>query len=84
MALEREIATYRTKLREPAATSEGKFVVISGEEVAALADSLEEALRIGYTRFEPGSFLVKEVYYPEPVLYFTRDLPGLRAQSLRG
>jgi hypothetical protein len=74
MALEREIATYRARLRELAAIAEGKFVVISGEEVVAFADTLGEALEIGHDRFEPGSFLVKEVYYPERVLFFTRDL----------
>ena len=81
MALEREMATYRSKLRELAATSEGKYVVISGENVAALADSLEEGLAIGYGRFEPGSFLVKQIFYPEQVLYFTRDLGKRRASK---
>lgn len=74
MALEREIATYRAKLHELAATSEGKFVAIHGEEVAGLADDLHGALEIGYGRFEPGTFLVKQILDPEPILYFTRDL----------
>ena len=74
MALEREKATYRAKLSELAATSEGKFVVIHGEDVAALADSLEDALAIGHDRFGPGPFLVKKILDPEPILYFTRDL----------
>ena len=74
MALEREIATYRAKLSELAATSEGKFVVIHGDEVAAIAESLEDALAIGYGRFERGTFLVKKILDPEPILYFTRDL----------
>ena len=74
MALEREKATYWSKLPELAATSEGKYVVIHGEEVAGLAESYEDALRMGYGRFGPGGFLVKHILRAEPILFFTRDL----------
>ena len=72
MALEREDATYQAKLPELLATSEGKFVVIHGEEVA-LADSFDQALEIGFDRYEPGEFLVKRILEAEPILYFSRD-----------
>ena len=73
MALERGSETYWTKLPELLATSEGKFVVIHGEDVARLGENFDQALEIGFDRFEPGEFLVKQVLRAEPIYYFSRD-----------
>lgn len=75
MALEREKAAYWAKLDELLTTSEGRFVVISGDAVAGIADTYDEALGVGYDRFGPGPFLVKKVARAEPIHYFSRDLP---------
>jgi hypothetical protein len=73
MALERESETYWAKLPELLATGEGKFVVIHGEDVVAMVENFDQALEIGFDRFEPGEFLVKQVLHAEPILYFSRD-----------
>ena len=85
MALERESATYWAKLPELLGTAEGKFVVIHGEDVAAMAENFDQALEIGFDRFEPGEFLVKQVLRAEPILYFSWDFrgcPDLKARSI--
>jgi hypothetical protein len=74
MELERETATYWAKLPELAETSERKFVVIHGDEIAGIVDTYRDALALGYDRFEPGEFMVKQILRAEPILYFTRDL----------
>lgn len=74
MALEREVAVYHENLAELLA-SEGKFVVIRGEEILPSAfDDYEAALRAGFDRFGPVPFLIKQISRTEPVLYFNRDL----------
>lgn len=74
MALEHEMAVYRTNLME-LVQHEGKYVVIKGDEILPdVYAGYEEALAAGYGRFGPVPFLVKQVHKTEPVLYFTRDL----------
>jgi hypothetical protein len=73
MALERELATYRRKLPELLA-NEGKFVVIHGEDVIGIVDTLDEALRLGYDRFINEPFMARPIRRTEPVLFSSRAL----------
>ena len=74
MALEREKATYWSKLPEFVRSAEGRYVVIHGEEVAGFEDTYEKALDLGYDRYGLNGFLVHKVASVEPVHYFSRDL----------
>ena len=60
MALEKELETYRQHLSEWTG-SEGKYVLIKGDEIAGLFSSYDDALMEGYRRYELGSFLVKQI-----------------------
>ena len=71
---EKELKTYEAKKQELLAESEGKFVVIQGDQVAGVWDTYEDALQAGYERFKLVPFLVKQITQIEPVLNFTRDL----------
>jgi hypothetical protein len=73
MALETEMAVYRSNLME-LLINEGSYVVIKGEEILPPVGTYEEALSAGYSKFGPGPFLVKQISRVEPILYFSRDL----------
>lgn len=70
----KELETFEAKKQELLAESEGKFVVIQGDQFAGVWDSYEDALRAGYERFKLVPFLVKQITQIEPVLNFTRNL----------
>jgi hypothetical protein len=78
MALEREMATYKTHLMELLA-NEGKFVVVRGEGIDGPYDSYEEALSAGYEKYGLEPFLVKQISRDEPIQYFSRDLRQCRS-----
>lgn len=78
MALEREVATYEAHLMDLLA-SQGKYVLIRGDEIAGVFDTYEAALDRGYQEYGPVPFLVKVIQPAEPILHFGRDLP--RCQS---
>jgi hypothetical protein len=71
MALEKELATYHSKLLELAA-DEGKFVLIHGGDVAGVFISYEDAIKIGYEKFGLEPFLVKQIQVVERVQFVTR------------
>lgn len=71
MALEKELATYKNKLPELKG-SEGKFVLIHGDDVIELFTSYEDAIKEGYARFKLEPFLVKQVQTVEQVQFVTR------------
>jgi hypothetical protein len=73
MWLEREIATYRQRLPELLA-HRGKYVVIHGEEVVGVFDGFEDALTVGYDRFDSEAFLVRKISDVEEVLFIPRNL----------
>jgi len=73
MPLEREIATYHRNLRELLA-DEGKFVVIHGDEVAGMRDTVDDALQLGYDRFLSEQFLVRQISQHEKVMTFPRSI----------
>lgn len=80
MALEHE---WKTFLREmPRLLREGqrgKYVLIQGETVYGVWETLDEALAAGYDRFGVGSFLAQEINdNPEP-RYFSRNVTRCQA-----
>jgi hypothetical protein len=73
MNLEREIQTFereKTKLL----ANQGKYVVISGDEIAGVYVAYEDALRSGYQKFGLKPFLVRKIQAVEQAEHFTRDL----------
>jgi hypothetical protein len=71
MALERELATYKSKLPELKG-NEGKFVLIHGEELVNTFTSYEDAIKEGYAKFKLEPFLVKQIQAMEQVQFITR------------
>jgi hypothetical protein len=69
MRLDREIATYRKQLPELLA-HEGKFVVIHGEDVGGIFDSMNDALHFAYGTYGDDLFLAREIRETDPVYYF--------------
>lgn len=80
MALKKEIETYRRQLPELLA-NKGKYVVIHGDEVVGIRESLEEALRLGYERFLTEPFLAREIRESEPILFSSRSLRPCPSQT---
>lgn len=71
MALETELATYKTKLPE-LKNSEGKFVLIHGTDIVDTFTSYEDAIKEGYSRFKLEPFLVKQIQAIEQVQFISR------------
>jgi len=71
MALEKEVKTYQDKLSELKA-DEGKFVLISGTEIAGLFTSYEDAIQEGYAKFGLHPFLVKKIEAIETIQFISR------------
>jgi hypothetical protein len=71
MALEKELSTYKSKLPE-LVSSEGKFVLIHGDELVDTYTSYEDAIKEGYARFKLEPFLVKQVHAIEQILFVSR------------
>jgi len=71
MILEKELATYKNKLSQ-LMEQEGKYVLISGDEVIDTFTSYEDALKEGYNRFGLKPFLVKQIRGIENVQFITR------------
>jgi len=75
VALEREWDTFLKELpRLIAEGKRGKYVLIRGDAVEGVWDTLDEALAAGYDRFGLEPFLAQEVNdNPEPQ-YFSRNV----------
>jgi len=71
MALEKELAAYRSKLSELKG-SEGKFVLIHGDELVDTFGSYEDAIKEGYSRFKLEPFLVKQIHSIEQIQFISR------------
>jgi hypothetical protein len=82
MALERELATYKSKLPE-LAQHEGKYVLIHGDDVVDVYTSYEDAMKEGYTKFGVNDpFLVKQIHSIEQAHFVSRFVnPNLRRAS---
>ncbi len=74
MALEKELATYKSKRSELLA-NEGKFVVIHDSEVAGIWDTYEDALKVGYDKYGLSPFLVQRIESVDTIIYATRYIP---------
>ena len=80
MALEKELAVYKNRLREWK-EHEGKFVLIHGDGVIDFFSSYEDAIKIGYEKFKLEPFLVKQIQTVEVVQYITRLITPLARQT---
>lgn len=69
----RELITYRRRLPE-LRDQEGKFVVISGDDVVGCYDTYADAIGIAYERCPLDGFLVKRIEIVERVFTFTRGI----------
>lgn len=72
--LEREIATYNSKLSELLANT-GRFVLIKDETVDGIFDTYSDGLKAAYAKYPEGHFLLKRIAPTETVAFFTRDIP---------
>ena len=77
MALEQEMAVYeREKPRLLAEGAEGKHILIKGETIEGVFDTLEEGLTAGYRKFGlETSFFLHEIRADEPIAMFTPFYP---------
>jgi hypothetical protein len=71
MALEKELETYKNKLPELKG-SEGKFVLIHGDDVIDTFATYEDAIKEGYAKFKVEPFLVKQIQTIEQIQFVTR------------
>jgi hypothetical protein len=71
MALEMELETYKQKLHE-LKESEGKFVLIHGNNVVDIFSTYDDAIKAGYQRFSLQPFLVKQIHSIEQVQFISR------------
>ncbi len=74
--LEKELATYRSKLPE-LISNEGKFAVISGDQVLGIYETYADALKTGYEKVGTDvPFLVKQISQQEQAFFISRDVIG--------
>jgi hypothetical protein len=73
--LAQEIATYRAHLQEMAREHKDEFVLIKGCELVGFFPDFDAAIREGHRRFGWAPFLVKEVTFPERVIYLPNVVP---------
>lgn len=72
--LQQELETFE-QLKDQLLQDEGKYAVISGKELLGVYSSYDDALQIGYERYNLTPFLVKKISTVEPINFFTRDIP---------
>jgi hypothetical protein len=72
MALETELATFKTKLPDLKAEHEGKFALVQGDRVVDVFSSYEDAVKVGYAQFGLKSFLVKQIHTVEQAQFISR------------
>lgn len=73
--LKKELQVYESQREKLVAESEGKYVVICGEEIKGVWDTYEDALQAGYGQCGLDPFLVRKIQGVDNVLFFTRDIP---------
>ena len=76
MALDRELETFGRELPNLLRTESNrdKFVLIHGDKVDSVWNTVEEALDTGYERFGLDVFLAKKITEHEKPVYFSRNL----------
>ena len=72
--LKTELETYEREKSKLVMESEGKYVLIHGNQIAGIWDTYQDALSAGYSAFGLEPFLVKQIRGIEQVQFFTRDL----------
>ncbi len=72
-ALKQELETYKRALPK-LLNDQGKFVLISGDEVVGVYTAYEDALSIGYEKFGIKPFLIKKIESVDCLQYFSRDI----------
>lgn len=75
--LDTELQTYQKNREHLLETSQGQFVLIHGEEVAAVFASKVDAIAEGFKRFGNVPFLVKEIVEIEVPVNFTSHILGI-------
>jgi hypothetical protein len=73
----RESAVYDAHLID-LLDSQGKYVLIYGEEITGPFETFDEALDVGYDKYGLELFMVKQIHKAEPIHYFSRDLAPCR------
>ena len=77
MALEKELATYQSKLSE-ISSHEGKYALVHGETMVDFFSTYEDAIKAGYQKFGTEPFLVKRVQTTEPVFFISRSIKPMK------
>ena len=72
--LKKELETYERHKQELLSESEGKYVLIHGDEIAGIWDTYEDTLKAGYDQFALEHFLVKRIQRIEDIQFFARDI----------
>jgi hypothetical protein len=72
--LDAEIKTYEQQRDNLLGTSEGKFVLIRGNQVGGIFDSKMDAIAAGYQQFGNVPFLVKQIVKIETPQNFVSNL----------
>jgi len=75
--LEQETQTYEQHKPELMSKAEGKFVLIKGQEVCGVFETMMDAVSQGYERFGNVPFLVKQILEVETPQNFTSNLLGI-------
>ena len=78
MALEKELATFERLKDHLVSESDGKFAVITGDELLGVYSTYDDALKIGHEKCKLHPFLVKKISDVEPVNFFSRSLESCR------
>lgn len=60
-SFEKNVAVYEQELEDLLVENEGKFILVRDGEIVNIYDSHEEAMRVGYEKYQLTGFLVKEV-----------------------
>lgn len=71
LALEKELATYRSNLSVLLA-QEGKFALVHQNEIVGIYDTYSDALTEGYRLFKLEPFLVKQIEAIETAHFVAR------------
>ncbi len=75
--LQRELATFRSRLPELLQEEEGRYALVYRSSIDSTWDTYEDALQAGYLHFGLKPFLVQKIERVETVHRFSRDLAGV-------
>ncbi len=75
--LSSELATYDREKAGLVSESEGKYVVIKGDDVLGVYSSQDDAIAAGYQKYGNVPFLVKQILLIETPINFASNTLGL-------